>query len=881
MKQNFHLSLGYLGFCVLLTTACLPKTQFAQMVDGATSTSSFQVQTSYPDSGETLSNRPYLSGYATSKISYINFYIGTNCSGTSVGSGYRSGFMNEPGIQLTLNPSLSSYDLSAKITYTNLTTECLGKVFTYTKRSSNPVRLSSVSPSSPSNTTTPIFTGTLDSTFIEYVQLYSNATCTSAMTPTGATSPLITSSTFQNGVTLNLPPNATTQIYAKAFLGDDYNKTEAVPCLLFTSYTIDTTPSNPPVITNKFYYNSQDKSPIISWTIPNDPSGIKNYSYSIGTTVDLADIIPWTDTTLTSVQVTKTGVFTEGIRYYVKIKATDNALNTSTIGISSWIMKTNLPVLAITTPNANNVTVANLLTIAGTCISNPSNNSNPISFTTSEGVQSIANAECVNNFFKVQTKISAASGAQRSIVAIQSDGEINQSTQRTLSYAPLSSFGNTISAGLLHTCGTKDGSLYCWGLGIFGQLGIDSSSPLLNSGAYKPTLTSHSNLNRNSYFFEQIGTGKYHSCGLSTDRIAYCWGANGSWQLGNSLIFKPDDIVETNTGGLSSTLPLKVNMSQVEGGTFKQISVGGNHSCGLSDTNKVYCWGANGKGQIGNKPKTPGNDYIQRPILVSIGANVTQISAGDFHTCALTSAGDIWCWGNNKYSQLGDPTKTDSFYRDPVLVAPGGNIHPGEKFKYVSAGSQHTCAISTEEDVFCWGARENGALGISADTLPVTHPYFRVSVNKTINNISIPVKFKSLSAGGTISRNIGGIGLLDGEDPDIEPELARNQHTCAVSNEGEIYCWGQNNEGQLGINSTIQTSTPTKVVLSGLDANTLFSEVKTGAFHTCAKGIKNGKDTNFCWGTWTNGALGLGADAASGNYQFLIPTEITEDLYTQ
>ena len=58
MKQNFHLSLGYLGFCVLLTTACLPKTQFAQMVSGATSTSSFQVQTSYPDSGETLSNQP-------------------------------------------------------------------------------------------------------------------------------------------------------------------------------------------------------------------------------------------------------------------------------------------------------------------------------------------------------------------------------------------------------------------------------------------------------------------------------------------------------------------------------------------------------------------------------------------------------------------------------------------------------------------------------------------------------------------------------------------------------------------------------------------------------------------------------------------------------
>lgn len=882
MKQNFHLSLGYLGFCVLLTTACLPKTQFAQMVGGATSTSSFQVQTSYPDTGETLSNQPYLSGIAGNNIYSINFFNGTSCSGSSIGSGYRSAFMSGNGIQLTLNPLLSSYDISAKIIYINQTTECLGKVFTYTKRSSNPVRFSTVDYPSPSNTSTPKFTGTidLDATSIKFVQLYSDAACTHAINPNSASTPWITSATFQSGVTLTLPANATTSIYARAFL-EDTSKTEAVPCFSFTSYTVDTNLNDLPIITNKFYYNSYDKSPIISWSVPNDLSGIKDYSYSIGTTAGGTEIATWSaPITVTSFQFTKTGAFTEGTTYYVNIRARDNALNTSNIGTSSWVVKTNPPVLSIKTPDANNVAVANLVTISGTCISPPPTKSNPISFTTSEGVQSIANTDCINNYFSVQTKISAASGVQRSIVAIQSDGEINQSAQRILNYAPLSSFGTTISAGNQHTCGTKDGTLYCWGDPTNDKLGLDDGNS--SSEVKTPLRTSRSNLNKNSFLFEQIETGAEHSCALSTDRIAYCWGNNVKWQLGNSLIVKPDDVVDTDKGSDSSPLPVKINMSQVEGGTFKQITVGANHSCGLSDTNKVYCWGQNDNGQTGNKPTKDTNIFTQRATLIPIPAIISQISAGHSHTCALSTSGDIWCWGYNNHYQLGDPSKkptTVPFSRDPVLVAPGGDMHPGEKFKYVSAGSLHTCAVSTEEDIFCWGARDNGALGISALAGDVTHPAFRIIVNNPNPN-SAPIKFKSVSAGGSIynfddstsegktdcENGIGAGCTATTGNPIVSP---RNQHTCAVTTNNDIYCWGQNNQGQLGNGDTngVQVSTPTKVVKTGTDIpNIKFTEVKTGFFHTCAKGYDSTEPYNdviFCWGSYENGKLGLGNNATS------------------
>lgn len=265
----------------------------------------------------------------------------------------------------------------------------------------------------------------------------------------------------------------------------------------------------------------------------------------------------------------------------------------------------------------------------------------------------IPDAECgINNQFSTLAQVISSVGNVRSITAIQNDGERDLAVTRTLIYAPLSAFGSTLAAGNQHTCTTKEGSLYCWGENTFTQLGIGNiAGPL-----YLPRRVSHSNINKPSYFFEQVGNGDSHSCGLSTDRIAYCWGDNLFWQLGNSSNFSTETPT-TVYGEIpdDSPIPIKVNMSQVEGGTFKQISVGAYHSCGLSDLNKVYCWGSNLFSQIGNKHTASGLSSIlsaDRPTLVSIPGNVTQISAGHSHNCALTSVGDIWCWGLIKTDNL-------------------------------------------------------------------------------------------------------------------------------------------------------------------------------------------------------------------------------------
>jgi alpha-tubulin suppressor-like RCC1 family protein len=326
-------------------------------------------------------------------------------------------------------------------------------------------------------------------------------------------------------------------------------------------------------------------------------------------------------------------------------------------------------------------------------------------------------------------------------------------------------------------------------------------------------------------------------------------------------------------------------MSQVEGGTFKQLSVGADHACGLSDTSKVYCWGRQNKGQIGNRPSPPpaasidlSVSQVERPTLISIPASVTQISAGHSHNCALTTLGDIWCWGNNTFKQLGNPSKTAATSRDPVIVVPGGQMEAGEKFKFVSAGSLHTCAISTKDDIFCWGARDNGALGIAPAAPPnatVANPSIRIVVNKAGGEV---IKFKSVSAGGTINnleRNFA--SPLEGNlAAASKSESAFNQHTCAISTEGKVYCWGQNNNLQLGINDTDsppeQTEVPSEIVLGGVDININFSEVKTGYFHTCAKGLKDQEETVFCWGGYKSGKLGSGSLVDSDQAS---PTEIT------
>ncbi|MFN5934086.1 MAG: RCC1 domain-containing protein, partial [Roseiflexaceae bacterium] len=216
-----------------------------------------------------------------------------------------------------------------------------------------------------------------------------------------------------------------------------------------------------------------------------------------------------------------------------------------------------------------------------------------------------------------------------------------------------------------------------------------------------------------------------------------------------------------------SSTPVAVSMPSSV--TFTSITAGVIYTCALTSAGAAYCWGNNYYGQIGDGTTTDRTT----PVAVSMPAGVTftSITAGGAHTCALTSAGAAYCWGYNNYGQLGDGTTTNR--STPVAVS----MPPGVTFASITAaGGAHTCALTSAGAAYCWGYNMFGQLGDSTNThmsTPVT--------------VILPagVTFASISVG--------------------------NSHTCALTSAGVAYCWGLNNQGQAGTCNYDTLPYPTRV----------------------------------------------------------------------
>ncbi len=626
----------------------------------------------------------------------------------------------------------------------------------------------------------------------------------------------------------------------------------------------DTTAPSQPIVTNKYYFDLSNQSPNISWLSTDTGTGIENYTYSIGTTFGASDKISQTQTTNNSLQVTlSSGNFEEDSSYYISIIARDKAGNESQVGTSTWIKKTNPPLLDILSPTENFSFNTQTLILSGSC-SGPQNIS--FSITPANSTNDITPASCTNDEFSAQAQVTSNTEIEIIISATQNDGASNQTVNRKIKYTP--PILNSISSNRQHSCGIKNGTSYCWGINTDFQLG-DGSSNLASS----PVKVSLTNLDATSTSFEQISTGEQHSCGLTNDKVAYCWGKNGSGQLGDN-------------SSTNSNKPIKVDMSSVEDGTFMQIRTGAFFSCGLSVSKKVYCWGDNSHNQLGNSPEAiaAGTTSLLKPTLVTIAEEIKEISLSDSTVCALSNLNNIWCWGYNFYIYgngavtVATPTQV-SF--DASESTPAGEIQTGEAFTAVSIGSYNACALSTLNDIFCWGFKQQGILGVSTTDGFFDHPYKRISTFKDKNeNLLSNIKFKKISLGSRM-RNYDDLtleGKISG-DSGTSSANPRYVHACAISTDNKIYCWGSNNLGQLGINkSSAQlafTEIPTEIYLTGDNSDIAFSGVSTGTFHTCAIGTKNNQEKIFCWGSYFNGKLGLGADTVTQAQPVIVPTEVT------
>ncbi|GIE72882.1 hypothetical protein Apa02nite_089900 [Actinoplanes palleronii] len=376
-----------------------------------------------------------------------------------------------------------------------------------------------------------------------------------------------------------------------------------------------------------------------------------------------------------------------------------------------------------------------------------------------------------------------------------------------------------LTAATNHSCGLgDDGSAYCWGnnsnyqLGNGGQLGAGGSYTLPT-----PVLV---NAPAAGVTFTQLTAGSTYTCGLGSDSTAYCWGQSGDGQLG--------------IGGGSTTQASPVAVDAPAGVTFTQLSAGsGGPTCGVGDDGQAYCWGFNAAGQLGNGDTE--TQYSPMAVNAPAGVTFTHVSAASNYSCGLAGDGGAYCWGSNDSGQLGDGSTADKL--SPVAV----DAPSGVTFTQLDAGYTNACGLGSDDAVYCWGTNDHGQLGDGGTTnqsSPVAVPLFAPASSPSPTPSPSPSATPSPAPGGSVS-------------PPVAQLAAGDYHTCALSDDDQAYCWGAGTSGQLGDGATVSRSHPVAV---SAPAGVTFTQLTAGWTHTCGLGSD---DAAYCWGSNLRGELGV------------------------
>jgi alpha-tubulin suppressor-like RCC1 family protein len=337
----------------------------------------------------------------------------------------------------------------------------------------------------------------------------------------------------------------------------------------------------------------------------------------------------------------------------------------------------------------------------------------------------------------------------------------------------------------------------------------------------------------------EIKAGERHTCALTAAGGVKCWGFNHDGQVGDGT-------------GQDRGSPVDVKGL---GTGVKAIAAGWRHTCALTEDGRVQCWGNNHDGQIGDGT---GEDRKAPEDVVGLMTKAVAIATGERHTCAVTSAGGVKCWGNNHDGELGDGTRNDH-------VTPVDVVGLNEKVVRIATGWRHTCVLTASGGVKCWGNNHDGQLGDATETDRLT-PVDVVGLSSGVK--AIAARWRHTCAltteggvkcwGGNHSGQLGDGTRTDRNKPvdvvnltgGVQAIAAGWRHICALTVEARVKCWGNNHDGQLGDGTASDRKTPVDV--AGLPDGII--GIAAGGQHTCAMTPKN----VICWGDNEDGQLGDG-----------------------
>jgi alpha-tubulin suppressor-like RCC1 family protein len=358
-----------------------------------------------------------------------------------------------------------------------------------------------------------------------------------------------------------------------------------------------------------------------------------------------------------------------------------------------------------------------------------------------------------------------------------------------------------ITAGGTHTCAlTVNNEVFCFGGNLASQLGrvttdtcrFASFQPF--SVPCDPTPKLLQCANGQSCVFTSIDAGLNHTCGIDSSSRVWCWGSNDHGQAG--LVCGT-----SNANCLSMLQPQLVSVPSSPTDLFPkfvQVSAGEQHTCALSTRGNIFCWGENSLSQAGGTSGRSPHQVISKSLY-------KQVAAGREHSCAVTIDGEVECWGENRHKQIQPGLLATANFPDPTPVRA---FHPALVgiVDRVTVSTMNTCAQAQGTGLLCWGAgSQNDALVSQATTSDVEMGYHDARFGTSTCAID--------SASIQCARVLSSLLPVTGSPQSIRDVTVGQSHSCLVRTNGEAFCWGEDNfAGQMGDGTKATHQLPARVL---------------------------------------------------------------------